>query len=457
MKEIVYASDNERLLATGKMPSLFMRYAIPGAVSLIFLSLQSIIDGIVVGNFIGADALASVNLIMPGYSLLMSIAIMLGIGSQALMSIGFGEKNYAGVKDTMKTGFISILVIGLLFSVVISAFAPQIAGLLGANDALLSNSVGYIYGLIPFAPVIAVMFYFDYVLKALGHPRFAMYVMTSTVVLNLLLSVFFVTRLDMGTFGVGLATGISFTIGIVFSAVTVWKQIKSLPTLTAVKGRFRFKTLWQIFYNGSSEGVSELAAGFSLFLFNLALMQYAGKEGVAAFAVINYIIFIGTSLFLGISDGIISIISYNFGAKLWGRIREAMKIAIGTNFVIGLLFIAVLWGFGESIISLFINDSDAAVVDIAVQGSHILGWAFLLNGFNIFAASFFTAMNNAKISLIIATLRGMVFVALGIFIFPKLMGINGIWITTPFAEVMTFGVSLLLVKRVARKGQDRNA
>ena len=179
-------------------------------------------------------------------------------------------------------------------------------------------------------------------------------------------------------------------------------------------------------------------------------MKYAGKDGVAAFSVINYIIFIGTSMFLGISDGIISIISYNYGARLWDRIKQTLKIAVKTNLLIGVLFIIVLWVFGEAIISLFLDDADGAVAKMALEGAHILGFAFLLNGFNIFASSFFTALNNAKLSLIIAALRGMIFVIIGISIFPPLLGVRGIWLTTPFAELMTFSVSLILVRNVIR-------
>ena len=441
----------EKLLATGKMGPLIARYAIPGAVGLVFFSLQSIVDGIIVGNFIGPDALASVSLVMPAYTMLTAIALIVGIGSQAQMSIGMGQGDYTKTKSALKTGMIFIVAFASVFTVFINAFPGQVAGFLGSEGVLLQGSVDYIRGVMPFMIANACFYFFDYVLKALGHPRFSMIVMISSVLLNAALSILFVTVFNMGTFGVGLATGLSMLTGGILSGSVAWKQLRNNKNLASVKGSFNWRLLWRIFYNGSSEGVSEIAMGVTLFLFNITLMEVAGKEGVAAFSVINYIIFIGTSILLGISDGTIPVVSFNYGAKLWGRIREALKVVIRTNLLIGIVFLILLWTCGEFIISLFLDSSSQAVIDMAVQGSRIMGFAFLLNGFNIFTASFFTAIDNAKWSLLIASLRGLIFIVIGINIFPAVLGINGIWMTIPIAELLTALIGVTLLRRIMKK------
>lgn len=441
----------EQLLATGKMGPLIARYTIPGAVGLVFFSLQAIVDGIIVGNYLGADALAGVSLMTPAYTLLTALALIIGIGTQAQMSIGMGQQDYGKSKSALKSGLLFLGSFAILFSIVINSFPQAVASLLGSEGVLLNYSTDYIKGVMPFMLPNACFYFFDYVLKALGHPRFSMIVMVSSVLMNIGLSIFFVTGLDMGTFGVGLATGLSMLTGCILSGYVAWKQLRSHTNLGKCRGHFNWRLLGRIFYNGSSEGVSEIAMGITLFLFNITLLQYAGKEGVAAFSIINYIIFIGTSILLGISDGSVPIVSYNFGANHWDRIKQALKIVYRTNLIIGLIFISILWIFGENIVSLFLDESSAIVSGMAVNGARIMGFAFLLNGFNIFTSSFFTALDNAKWSLLIAGMRGFIFIVIGINVWPLILDVTGIWITIPIAELLTAVIAALLLRRVFRK------
>lgn len=441
----------EQLLSTAKVGPLIARYALPGAVGLVFFSLQSIIDGIIVGNYIGADALASVSLVMPSYTLLTAMSLIIGIGSQAQMGISMGQGDYTKAKTALKTGVLSILAFAVLYAVFINTFPRQVAGFLGAEGVLLDYSVQYINGVMPFIVANALFYFFDYALKALGHPRFAMGVMVSSVLVNACLSILFVTKFDMGTFGVGLATGITVLAGCLLSGSVLLRQIGNNSKLRKARGHFSWRQLGRIFYNGSSEGVSEIAMGITLFLFNLTLLKYAGKEGVAAFSVINYVIFIGTSIFLGISDGTVPVVSFNYGAGLYSRIRQAIKVVVRANVVIGILFLILLWIGGGSIISLFLDKDSHHILELASNGSKIMAFAFLINGFNIFCASFFTAIDNAKLSLVIASLRGIVFIVLGITILPQLFGVTGIWMTIPVAELLTMFFAYGLLRRTYKR------
>lgn len=288
-------------------------------------------------------------------------------------------------------------------------------------------------------------------LKTLGRPRTSMVLVVSALLLNIVLSILFVTQFDLGTYGVGLATGISITVACILALIVVLRQLRITSGIRAGKGKFSWKMLCRMLYNGSSEGVTEIAMGVTVVLFNMTFMRYAGKEGVAAFAVTNYVIFVGTSILLGISDGAIPVVSYNYGARLQYRVRQAFRVVIKTNFIFGALFLALLWSFGEYAISIFLDDSSQVVIDMATKGSRIMVFAFLLNGFNIFSASFFTALDNAKWSLIISMSRGLVFIVIGITLLPMMLGTNGIWMTVPVAELLTAVVAAVLLRRLFRK------
>ncbi len=154
---------------------------------------------------------------------------------------------------------------------------------------------------------------------------------------------------------------------------------------------------------------------------------------------------------LGISDGSIPVISFNYGANLWDRIRYALKVTLHTGFIVGVVFLVLLWTLGEYVLAIFLDDSSQNVINMAVHGPRIMGFAFLLNGFNISSASFFTALDNAKWSLVISSCRGLIFIVIGIMVLPRLFGTNGIWMTVVVAEIFKAIISFTLLKRVMRK------
>lgn len=444
----LFRLEREKLLLTGEIPRLFLKYALPGVAGLLFLGIQSVIDGIVLGRFVGANALASVNLVLPCYSLISAFAIVMGIGGQTLVSISLGKGDKQEANNALRSVFLFLLGMSVVVSLVIYLSAGKIASFLGANEVLLSDAVGYIRALVPFFPLLCAMFFGDYIIKAMGHPLYATSVMGLTVILNIILDLIFVAGMGWGVMGAGLSTGIAFTVG---ACLNVPRLFSRHEVVAVQRGRYDRRLVWNAFYNGSSEGMSELSVAITVFLFNITMMRYLGESGVAAFTAINYILFIGTTVFLGISDGIIPIIGYNFGAGQHGRIKSILKLAARTNSLIGISLFLLLLLFGEQVIGFFFKDHGSEAFAIASRGVSIYCFAFLLCGLNILASSYFTAIGNAKISIIISALRGLVFVGIGILVLPAVFGIDAIWYDVPIAEVCTLSFSFWLVRRSLKK------
>ena len=440
----LFRLEREKLLLTGEIPRLFMKYALPGVAGLLFLGIQSVIDGIVLGRFVGANALASVNLVLPCYSLISAFAIVMGIGGQTLVSISLGRGDKQEANNALRSVFVFLLGMSVVVSLVIFLSAGKIASFLGANEVLLPDAVHYIRALVPFFPLLCAIFFGDYIIKAMGHPLYATSVMGMTVVVNIVLDLVFVAVLGWGVMGAGLATGIAFTMGACFNVPRLFSRHE---VVAVQRGRYDRRLVWNAFYNGSSEGMSELSVAITVFLFNITMMRYLGESGVAAFTAINYILFIGTTVFLGISDGIIPIIGYNYGARKQERIKSILKLAARTNSLIGIGLFLLLLLFGEQVIGLFFKDHGSEAFEIASRGVSIYCFAFLLCGLNILASSYFTAIGNAKISIIISALRGLVFVGIGILVLPAVFGIDAIWYDVPIAEICTLSVSFWLVRR----------
>ena len=442
-------SRAELQLSRGRLNPLFFRYAVPGVVAMLFLALQSVADGFIVGRLIGATALAAVNIVTPVYALVTAVAIIIGVGTQAQMGIHMGSGNYTKVKVALHSGILGVTAFIIPATIFVNVYADDIVLFLGANEELLPMSKAYIHGVMPLLFGVGGFLFCDYQLKALGHPRFAMIIMVLTIILNIVLGVVFV-MMGMGTFGVGLGLGLSFTIGLFASGSIIWWEVRHTPHLHETKGPFSGCMLWRIAYNGSSEGLAEVSIAITMFLFNRTLMDYAGTDGVAAFTLINYILFIGLNVMFGVANGVIPIISYNFGARNWRRIEGISRLAIKANLIFGVVLMATLWAYGREIMEVFIDSSEAHVMQLAVSGAHIVALAFLFNGFNLFAASFFTAVDDAFLSLMVGALRGLVLLVLCIFTLPHLWGVTGIWLATPVAETTTMFIVFWLVKRWKR-------
>lgn len=444
----IYRRKREQLLLTGSIPHLFLKYALPGVAGLLFLGLQSVVDGLMLGRFVGAHALASVNVVLPCYSLMTAVVIVIGVGCQTIIGISLGRSDRQEANNALTSLFYFLIGFSVLISGLFVIFAEPIVHLLGANEILQPGSIAYLRVLAPFFPVLAAMFFGDYILKAMGHPVYASSVMGATVLLNIGLDLVFVGLLGWEIKGAALSTGIAFTVGAMCNLPFLFNRKQ---VVCVQRGQYKNRLVWNAFYNGSSEGMSELAVAITVFLFNITMMKYLGENGVAAFTVLNYVLFISVTVFLGVSDGIIPIISYNYGAGKPDRIRAVVKLAAKTNLVIGTSLFLLLFFLGDRIISLFLKSGETDTLAIASYGVSIYSFAFLLNGLNILASSYFTAMGNAKVSIIISLLRGLVFVAIGILVYPSVFGINAIWYDIPIAEFCTFFVSAWLVRKSFRK------
>lgn len=441
-----YQSKEEQEFATAKTGYLFRKYAVPGVICLLFIGIQSIIDGLFVGNTIGANALAGVNIVMPLYTFITSLIVVVGIGCQTIICISSGEGNYQKASDAVRTALLFLVLFTTFVTIILFCFSQNIIMMLGADEQLYHYSANYLISLSPFFPLLSILFFGDFFLKSQGKPYLSVIILGASVVINIILDYILIVRLELGTTGAALATGISFSIG---AMIIIPRLFNRSSPVCVQKGKFRFRLLGNMLYNGSSEGISELSAGIVMFLFNIAMMHYVGAAGVAAFTSISYMLYIGITVFVGMSDGIIPVMSYNYGASNMKRVLSILKTNIIVNGFIGITLCALAFFGGETLVTLFFDKSaeNMATIEMAIIGSKICAFAFLFNGFNISMSSFFTSMGDARLSVIISILRGLIFVVLGLLVYPFLLEVNGVWISIPSAEFLTFFVATLILKR----------
>ena len=305
------------------------------------------------------------------------------------------------------------------------------------------NSATYIKILALFAPFISFSFILGIFVRCIGKPNVFLFSSIASFFANIILNYVLIKQLKLGIVGAPIATGLSFTTSFLIAAIPF---IKKSSVLNFFTGTFNLKFKGQLLYNGSSEGISSLATAISTFVFNMAFMEIAGEDGVSAFTAIGYISLFASLIVCGISAGIGPVISYNYGAKLDSRVKQMMSLSCKVAIVMGTILVFTIFLFGKYLILLFVSDNQA-VLDLALHGSKIYAFTFFFNGLNILFSGYFTSIGDALASIIIAICRGIIFILAGISILPQFMGISGVWMTVPVAEILTLLVVFFLFKQ----------
>lgn len=433
----------DNVLGTEKISKLFIKFSIPAILSLTIAGVQTMVDGIFLGNFVGTNAMASVNIAAPFMQLMIGMNLIIGIGGASYIGRSLGEGQVKRAQDIFKSACLFMIGLSIVILVLGFTFSHQLASFLGANDVLLADSSTYIKILALFAPFIGLSFILGVFVRCIGKPNVYLISSVASLFANIILNYVLIKQLKLGIVGAPIATGLSFTTSFLIAAIPF---IKKTAILNFFTGKFNWKLTGQLLYNGSSEGVSSLAAAISTFVFNMAFMRIAGEVGVSAFTAIGYISLFASLIVCGVSAGIGPVISYNYGAQLHDRVKQMMNISCKMAMIMGTSLVVLIFLFGKYLIMMFVSDNEA-VLDLALHGSKIYAFTFFFNGLNILFSGYFTSIGDALSSIIVAVCRGMIFILLGISILPQFIGISGVWMTVPVAEVLTLLVVIFLFKK----------
>ena len=433
----------DNVLGTEKISKLFIKFSIPAILSLTIAGVQTMVDGIFLGNFVGTNAMASVNIAAPFMQLMIGMNLIIGIGGASYIGRSLGEGQVKRAQDIFKSACLFMIGLSIVILVLGFTFSHQLASFLGANDVLLADSSTYIKILALFAPFIGLSFILGVFVRCIGNPNVYLISSVASLFANIILNYVLIKQLKLGIVGAPIATGLSFTTSFLIAAIPF---IKKSAVLNFFTGKFNWKLTGQLLYNGSSEGVSSLAAAISTFVFNMAFMRIAGEVGVSAFTAIGYISLFASLIVCGVSAGIGPVISYNYGAQLHDRVKQMMNISCKMAIIMGSALVVLIFLFGKYLIMMFVSDNQA-VLDLALHGSKIYAFTFFFNGLNILFSGYFTSIGDALSSIIVAVCRGMIFILLGISILPQFIGISGVWMTVPVAEVLTLLVVIFLFKK----------
>lgn len=426
-----------------------LRFVFPSIVMMIFTSIYSVVDGLFVSNFVGKTALASINLILPFLMGLSALGFMIGTGGSAIVAKTLGEGDPKRANSYFSMLVYVTAIGGIILALLGMLLVPSVASFLGAEGELLSNCI--LYGRISFISMPAFMLQnvFQSFFVTAEKPKLGLAVIITAGVTNMILDLLFVGILGFGLAGAAVATVCGEMIGGLFPVFYFSRKNSSLLRLG--KTQFNGRILLQTCVNGSSELMTNLSSSIVNSLYNIQLMKFAGENGVAAYAAIMYVNFIFIAIFLGYSIGSAPIISYHYGAGNHGELKNLYKKSLQLVGSWGILLFVLAQLLATPLAKLFVG-YDSTLLAMTQTGFRIYSLVYIINGFNIFGSSFFTALSNGVVSAVISFLRTLVFQIGAVLILPIVFGgINGIWSSVTVAEILTLCITITFFVRQRRK------
>ena len=436
---------NSELFAKLPPTKLFFRCAIPAVITSVFGALYSVVDGIFVGRYLGEDALAAINLVMPIIMIVEAISNMIATGASVNISILLGEKKR---EEASRVFSFSVKFI-LLFSVVVSIlgffFAKPFVMLLapGATEQAIGHAAEYLKVFSLFGPLVPIYFATDNYLRVCGKEKHSMTIGIVTQVLNVILDFLLIAVLKQGVWAAAVASCVSIVLG---SVITLAMFLGKRMDVYYTKENIPASRFFRIVANGSSEFFSSIAISVMSVVMNLFLLKYGGTTAVAAFSIVMYVDSIVGMLNFGICDSLQPAISYCYGAGLLDRMKAIFRRVVIATIITSVIAFLFMLLAGPYVATVFIKADDLDLRRVSITAIKIFSFSYLVGWIDMCFSSFFTALELPIRSLIVSLFGTLAFPVAFLFILTAIWDLNGIWLMASAAGFASGVLTLILAK-----------
>ncbi len=451
--------NNSALLGTAPISKLLIQQAVPASIGILVMSLNMIVDTIFVGRWIGPLAISAITVVIPVTFFIGAIGLSVGIGGSSVLSRALGSGNHEkalkvfGNQITLTFFTSGILALfGLIFQ-------HQLIEFFGADESFKELALTYyrivLYGIV----MLAMCMMGNNVIRAEGKPKFAMYAMMLPAIGNIFMDWILIKVFDFGMEGAAWATFISYAICFLFIFwFFVAKSELKLKISSFFLNRKIVKEINALsFVTLARQGTIAVLT----ILLNNVLITYGDSLDVASYGIISRMLMFALFPVIGVNQGFMPIAGYNYGAHNYGRVKEAINISIKYSGAIALFIFGCFMLFPTEIVSIFISNSegmDAATLanneELLKRTPSALRWVFAATPvivIQLIGASYFQAIGKAIPALLLSLTKQGFFLIPLLFILPPFMGVLGVWIAFPIADVFSTIVTGYFLNRAVKK------
>ena len=414
-----------------KLPptKLFFRCAVPSMITMAFGALYQIADGLFVGRFIGGDALAAVNLIMPIIMIVFGFANLIATGASVRIAILLGEKNREEASRVFTLTLKVIFVISCLLGVLGLLFAQSFVRFLapGATEQAIEYGITYTRVYAAFAPLMLIYHATDNYLRVCGKEKISMWLSIGTQAFNIMLDVILIVFLGQGIWAAAFTSCLAMALG---SVITLCIFRKKRMALYYTKGRIKRVIFLRILANGSSEFFSSISMSIMSIVFNFFLLKYGGTRAVAAFSVIMYVDSIAGMLVFGMADSLQPAISYCYGAGLMAKAKAIFRNVICGAIMLSVASLLFMLFAGQYVAPLFVKPEDTKLLEVSIIGMKLFSFSYLTGWVDMCFSSYFTALERPIRSMLVSFFGTLIFPIVSLFVMTPFLELNGVWLSS---------------------------
>lgn len=425
--------DNSLYLEKEKISVLIWKFSLPAILGMVVNALYNVIDSIFVGNGVGEIGLTAVSISFPIMIILMAFGMLIGVGAAATVSLRLGEKNKAEAELVLGNAVALVLISAVVLTVLFLIKLDEILIFLGAEEAVLPLCKEFTTIILFGSVFMFVGFGLNNIIRAQGDPKTAMATMLISAILNAILNPIFIMWMGLGIKGSALATVVAQAV----SAIWVTAYLFGSNSLLKIKLpylRLKKRIIYDITRIGASPFLMQLGASAVTIIYNYSLLEYGGDIAVAAIGIINRIALLILMPVFGLSQGVQPIIGYNYGAKRYDRVQEALNKAIIAASIFTTLGFLVVEMFPEQIMRIF-NDSPE-LISVGARGLRIQLAMLSIIGFQVISANYFQAVGKALRAILLSMSRQVIVLIPAIIILPRFWGLYGVWVAGPLSDVI---------------------
>lgn len=445
------------VLAEKPVGSLLMQYAIPAIVAMAASSVYNIIDGIFIGQGVGAEAIMGLALTGPLMSLTAAFGAMVGVGAATLMSVKLGQKDYGTAQKILGNVVIMNLTLGIVLGLLLLVFINPILRFFGASDVTLPYARNFM-SIILVGNVVTHMYLgLNALLRSTNRPQKAMCATIGTVVLNCILAPIFIFVLGWGIRGAATATIMAQMIMLTWQ-LRLFSNKDELIHLSRSIIKLDVKIVKESLLVGLPQFLINLCACLVAAMMTRSLTTYGGDMAVGAFGICNRFILFIVMVVIGLNQGMQPIAGYNFGARRYDRVLGVLNKALIFGSVITLTGFVIGVFFPTPFVSVFAKDSPQ-LIKLSAHALSCMVMMFPIVGIQIVSTAFFQSIGYAPKSIFLSLTRQLIFLVPAIFILPHLYAdpLEGLWHAAPVADglasVLAITLLVLQVKKFKKQMQ----
>lgn len=431
-----------------EMPAvrLFFHAAIPGVISMFAMSIYNIIEGIFVGQFVGGDAFAAMNLAMPLVMINFALADMIGVGSSVPISIALGKKDEEQASNYFTCSMILIVAASIVTGCFMFLFAPNIIHAMGAEDRAAELAVTYLRVCSLMGPFANPVFAMDNYLRISGFVKGSMLLNLFMSALQIGLLILFVAVWKLELLGSSLAVNLGFCICAMIALVPF---VLGKSVLKLRKPKFRMQMLKQIIACGCPTFLNNIAGRLFSLVMNVLLIRMGGTMAVSAFSVLMYCSDLVQPMLYGLCDSMQPAIGYNWGAENYKRVKTLAKCVFAATAVVSAFAFLLMFHFPRQLASIFVDGSETALLDLATHALRLFSVEFFFWWFGFAAQSFYNAIQKPKNAAILTLSTAIVFpLIMVVLLWP--LGLNGLWLNQA-ATYIPVGIIAFMMLRKTQK------